>query len=56
MELWFTVAVCGAIASGVSNFFFKIAAARNCNAELFMFYSSVTSMLIAKSQTSLLLV
>jgi drug/metabolite transporter (DMT)-like permease len=47
MELWFVVAVCGAIASGVSNFFFKIAAARNCNAELFMFYSSVTSMLIA---------
>jgi len=54
MELWFIVAVCGAIASGVSNFFFKIAAARNCNAELF--YSSITSMLIAKSQTSLLLV
>jgi hypothetical protein len=56
MELWFVVAVCGAIASGVSNFFFKIAAARNCNAELFKFYSSITLMPIAKSQTPLLLV
>jgi drug/metabolite transporter (DMT)-like permease len=49
MELWFIITVIGAIAAGVSNFFFKIAAARNCNAELFMFYSSVTSILIAGS-------
>jgi len=47
MELWFIVAVCGAIAAGVSNFFFKIAAKNNCDAELFIFYSSLTSILIA---------
>ncbi len=43
MELWFIVAIFGAIASGISNFFFKIAAVKNCNAELFIFYSSITS-------------
>jgi drug/metabolite transporter (DMT)-like permease len=53
MELWFIVATCGAITSGVSNFFFKVAAKNNCNAELFMFYSAVTSVVVA---TVLLLV
>jgi len=43
MEIWFFAAICGAIASGVSNFFFKVAAIRNCNAELFILYSSLTS-------------
>lgn len=43
MEIWFLAAVGGAVMSGVSNFFFKIAAARQCNAELFILYSSITS-------------
>ena len=45
MELWFIVAVIGAVMSGVSNFFFKIAAIKNLNAELFILYSSLTSLL-----------
>ena len=52
MQLWFWAAVGGAIASGLSNFFFKIAAAKKCNAELFIFYSSVTSL----TATTLLLI
>lgn len=47
MELWFVVAVCGAVAAGFSNFFFKIAAIRNYSAELFIFYSALTSVAVA---------
>jgi len=47
MELWFMVAVSGAIAAGFSNFFFKIAAIRNYNAELFIFYSALASVAVA---------
>jgi len=47
VELWFIIAICGAIAAGVSNFFFKVAAARNYNAELFIFYGAIASLLIA---------
>lgn len=46
MELWFWVAVAGAVVSGISNFFFKVAAKNECNAELYILYSSLTSMLI----------
>lgn len=47
MELWFIVSVVGMLVTGVSNFFFKIVAARGLNAELFMLYSSLTSITIA---------
>lgn len=47
MELWFIISVIGMIVTGVSNFFFKIVAARGLNAELFMLYSSLTSIVIA---------
>lgn len=47
MELWFLIAVLGAVSAGVSNFFFKVAAVNNCNAELFVLYGSLTSATIA---------
>ncbi len=53
MELWFWVAVGGAVVSGISNFFFKVAAKNECNAELYILYSSLTSMVIT---TTLLVV
>lgn len=46
MEIWFWVAVGGAVVSGISNFFFKVAAKNECNAELYILYSSLTSMVI----------
>jgi len=49
MELWFVVSIVGMVIAGFSNFFFKIVAARNISAELFMLYSSLTSIVIAGS-------
>lgn len=43
MELWFWAAVWGAVFAGVSNFYFKQAAARGYNSELFSLYGSVLS-------------
>ena len=49
MELWFVVSIVGMVITGFSNFFFKIVAARNISAELFMLYSSLTSIVITGS-------
>lgn len=46
MELWFVVSVVGAVSAGISNFFFKVAAIKEYSAELFIFYSSLTSITI----------
>lgn len=43
MELWFWAAVAGAVLAGVSNFYFKQAAARGYNSELFSLYGSIIS-------------
>lgn len=47
MQLWFWAAVAGAVFAGVSNFYFKQAAARGYNAELFSIYSSILSITIS---------
>lgn len=46
MDTWFLAAVCGALLAGVSNFYFKIAAKRGYNSELFSFYSGANSIII----------
>lgn len=45
MELWFWAAVGGGVFAGVSNFYFKQAAARGYSAELFSLYSGVVSVI-----------
>ena len=45
MELWFWVVIVSAICAGVSNFYFKQAAARGYSAELFSFYGGIFSVL-----------
>lgn len=46
MEIWFVSALGGAILAGVSNFYFKQAAVRGYNADIFSFYGGVTSVVI----------
>ncbi|MCB9811474.1 DMT family transporter [Candidatus Nomurabacteria bacterium] len=43
MEIWFVSALAGALFAGLSNFYFKQAATRNYNAELFTLYGSLIS-------------
>lgn len=43
MEIWFISAVTGAILAGLSNFFFKVAASRGYNAEVFTLYGGLVS-------------
>jgi len=43
MELWFWVVISSAVCAGVSNFYFKQAAARGYSAQLFSFYGGVFS-------------
>lgn len=43
MEIWFLSAIAGAVFAGVSNFFFKIAASRGYNSEIFTFYGGLVS-------------
>lgn len=43
MEIWFWAAVVGAVFAGLSNFYFKQAAVRGYNAELFSLYGGLTS-------------
>lgn len=43
MEIWFWAAVAGALFAGLSNFYFKQAAARGYNAEIFSLYGSLLS-------------
>lgn len=47
MELWFWAAVGGAVLAGISNFYFKQAAARGYNAELFSIYGSILSVFMS---------
>lgn len=46
MEIWFAAALAGAVLAGVSNFFFKTAASRGYNAEVFTLYGGLVSALI----------
>lgn len=46
MELWFWAALGGAVFAGLSNFYFKQAAARGYNAELFSLYGSLLSLIL----------
>ena len=43
MEIWFISAVAGAVLAGISNFFFKIAASRGYNSEIFTLYGGLVS-------------
>lgn len=43
MEIWFIAAVGGAVSAGLSNFYFKQAAARGYSAELFSLYGGIIS-------------
>lgn len=43
MEIWFISALAGAVLAGVSNFFFKVAASRGYNAEVFTLYGGLVS-------------
>lgn len=43
MELWFLAALGGAVLAGVSNFYFKVAASRGYDAELFSLYGGLIS-------------
>jgi drug/metabolite transporter (DMT)-like permease len=43
MEIWFIAAVTGAILAGISNFFFKVAASRGYNAEVFTLYGGLVA-------------
>jgi len=45
MEIWFISAVLGAVLAGISNFFFKVAANRGYNAEVFTLYGGFVSAL-----------
>lgn len=45
MEIWFLSALGGAVLAGVSNFYFKQAAARGYNAELFSLFGGVLSVI-----------
>ena len=45
MEIWFIPAVVGAVLAGVSNFFFKVAASRGYNSEIFTLYGGLVSTL-----------
>lgn len=45
MEIWFVSALAGAVLAGISNFFFKIAASRGYNAEIFTLYGGLVSAL-----------
>ncbi len=45
MELWFIASVTAAVLAGVSNFFFKIAAKKEYNSELFMIISGFCSVI-----------
>lgn len=49
MEIWFIAAVMGAVFAGLSNFYFKIAASRNYDAELFSLYGGVISIVVIGS-------
>lgn len=53
MEIWFLAALAGAILAGLSNFFFKLAASRGYDAEVFTLISGLGSIVFA---TALLLV
>lgn len=46
MEVWFISAVAGAVLAGLSNFFFKIAASRGYNAEVFTLYGGLGSAVV----------
>ncbi len=46
MEIWFIAAVAGATLSGISNFFFKLAANRGYNAEVFTLYGGLVSTIL----------
>lgn len=46
MELWFLAAVAAAILAGLSNMYFKTAAARGYPAEIFSFYGSVITLFL----------
>jgi len=46
MEIWFLAAVGGALFAGLSNFYFKQAAVRGYNAELFSLYGGLISIVI----------
>jgi drug/metabolite transporter (DMT)-like permease len=46
MEIWFIAAVAGATLAGISNFFFKIAASRGYNAEVFSLYGGLVSAIL----------
>jgi hypothetical protein len=47
MQLWFWAAVTGMILAGISNFGFKIAAKKGFDADVFILYSGVVSVLFA---------
>ncbi|USN87520.1 MAG: EamA family transporter [Candidatus Nomurabacteria bacterium] len=46
MEIWFIAAVLAAVLAGVSNFYFKIAASRGYNAEVFILYGGLSSSIL----------
>lgn len=46
MEIWFWASVAGATLAGISNFFFKIAASRGYNAEIFTLYGALFSTIL----------
>ncbi|MFM2424261.1 MAG: hypothetical protein RLZZ70_652 [Candidatus Parcubacteria bacterium] len=47
MQLWFWAAVAGMVLAGISNFGFKIAAKKGFDAEVFILYSGVVSVIFA---------
>ena len=49
MEIWFISAVGAALLAGVSNFYFKQAAVRGYNAELFSLYSGFASIFLVSA-------
>jgi len=49
MEIWFISAVLGAIFAGFSNFFFKVAASRGYNAEVFSLYGGLSGTILTGS-------
>lgn len=53
MEIWFIAAVGGALFAGISNFYFKRAAVRGHDAELFSLYGGLISIAIALVTLSL---
>ena len=46
METWFLASLIGATLAGVSNFFFKMAASRGYNAEIYSLYGALIASIL----------